>query len=69
MLRRQCPDVIKTRQNLDERIIEVQLRQLESDIRECVRQMETGESFDEAYGRYESLKKERDALLQTQGAD
>ena len=69
MLRRQCPDVIKTRQNLDERIIEVQLKQLEGDIRECVRLMETGESFDEAYSRYESLKKERDALLQTQGAD
>lgn len=70
MLRKQCPDVIKMRQNLDERIIEVQLRQLDGDIRECVRQMQTGESFSEdAYSRYESLKKERDALLRAQDGE
>ncbi len=70
MLRKQCPDVIKMRQNLDERIIEVQLRQLDGDIRECVRQMQTGESFSEdAYNRYESLKKERDALLRAQDGE
>lgn len=69
MLKKQCPDVIKMRQNLDERILEVQLKQIESDIRECARQMENDESFSEAYSRYETLKKERDSLLSSQGAD
>ena len=69
MLKKQCPDVIKMRQNLDERILEVQLKQLENDIRECARQMESDESFAEAYSRYETLKKERDALLSLQVMD
>ena len=69
MLKKQYPDVIKMRQNLDERILEVQLKQLENDIRECARQMENSESFDEAYSRYETLKKERDALLSLQVMD
>ena len=69
MLKKQYPDVIKMRQNLDERILEVQLKQLENDIRECARQMENCESFDEAYSRYETLKKERDALLSLQVMD
>lgn len=70
MLRKQCPDIIKMRQNLDERITEVQLRRLETEIRECARQLEAGDSFsEEAYSRYLSLKKERDALLQAQNGD
>ena len=69
MIKKQCSDVIKMRQNLDERILEVQLKQLENDIRECVRQMESDSSFSEAYSRYESLKKERDALLALQVID
>ena len=66
MLRRQCPDVIKMRKNLDERIVEVQLKQLENDIRECMRIMQTSEFSDDIYLRYESLKKEREALLNMQ---
>lgn len=70
MLLKQCPDVIKMRKKLDERIVEVQLKQLETDIRECMRQMQTGDSFsEEVFLRYESLKKERDALLSSQGED
>ena len=70
MLLKQCPDVIKMRKKLDERIVEVQLKQLETDIRECVRQMQTGDSFsEEVFLRYDSLKKERDALLNSQGED
>lgn len=70
MLRRQCPDIIKMRHNLNQRIVEVQLRQLDTDIRECVRRIETGDSFaEEDYKRYETLKKERDALLAAQGED
>ncbi len=64
MLRRQCPDVVKMRQALDERMIEMQLRQLDGDIRECMRQMSADKEFsEELYNRYESLKKERAALL------
>ena len=70
MLLKQCPDVIKMRKKLDETIVEVQLKQLETDIRECVRQMQTGDSFsEEVFLRYDSLKKERDALLNSQGED
>ena len=66
MLRKQCPDIIKMRKNLDERIIEVQLKQLEAEIRECVRVIQTSDFSDEVYLRYESLKKERAALLDVQ---
>ena len=70
MLHRQCPDIIKMRHNLEQRMVEVQLRQLEKDIRDCMLQIETGDSFsEEAYNRYESLKKERDALLSAQGEE
>ena len=70
MLHRQCPDIIKMRHNLEQRMVEVQLRQLEKDIRDCMLKIETGDSFsEEAYNRYESLKKERDALLAAQGEE
>lgn len=64
ILKKQCPDVIKMRRDLDERIIEVQLKQLEADIRECKRVLESGKFSEEDYRRFEALKKERDALLQ-----
>lgn len=63
ILKKQCPDIIVMRKDLDERIIEVQLRQLEADIRECKRILESGNFSDEDYQRYEGLKKERDVLL------
>ncbi len=70
MLFKQCPDIMRMRKNLDDRIVEVQLRQLEMDIRECMRQMQTGDSFsEETFSRYESLKKEREALLASQNDD
>ncbi|MBE6448590.1 MAG: DNA primase [Alphaproteobacteria bacterium] len=70
MLFKQCPDIMLMRKNLDDRIVEVQLRQLEMDIRECMRQMQTGDSFsEETFSRYESLKKEREALLASQNDD
>ncbi len=64
ILKKQCPDVIKMRKDLDERIIEVQLKQLEADIRESKRVLESGNFTDEDYLRFEALKKERNALLQ-----
>lgn len=63
ILKKQCPDIIKMRKDLDERIIEVQLRQLETDIRESKRLLESGSFSDEDYKRYEMLRKERDMLL------
>ena len=64
MLKRQCPDIIKMRKELEERIIEVQLRRLETDIRECKNILESGNFSEGEYRRFEALKKERDALLQ-----
>ncbi len=64
ILKKQCPDIIKMRKNLDERIIEVQLRRLEADIRESKRVLESGRFSDEDYQRYEMLKKERDLLIE-----
>ena len=63
ILKKQCPDIIKMRKDLDERIIEVQLKQLDADIRECKRILESGNFDDEDYRRFESLKKERDTLI------
>lgn len=66
---KQNPDIIKMRGNLDERIVEVQLLQLEGEIRECMRRIQT-EAFDEElYKRYETLKNERNALLKSQNID
>ncbi len=69
MMLKQNQDIIKMRHNLDEAIMEVQLKQLEKDIRDCMQQME-GDSFsEELYNRYESLKKERDAILNEQNME
>ena len=64
ILKKQCPDIIKMRKNLDERIVEVQLRRLDADIRESKRVLESGRFSDEDYQRYEMLKKERDLLIE-----
>ena len=67
MLKRQNPTVVDMRVNLDRRLLEEQLGQLESEIRECLRQIEVSDSFpEEVYQRYQSLKKEREALLDGQ---
>lgn len=67
MLKQQNPYISKIRSEIDTKIIEVQLKQLENEIRECMRVMEISESFpDDVYKRYESLKKEKDALLNMQ---
>jgi hypothetical protein len=64
VLKKQNPDIVKMRHNLDERLIEVQLRQLEADIRECKTKFESATVSDDEFRRFEALKKERDALLQ-----
>ncbi len=69
MMRKQNPDIIKMRQSLDERIAEEQLKQLEAEIKDCLKTIETSESFpEEVFSRYESLKKEKEALLNAQDA-
>ena len=45
------------------------MQQLEAEIKECLRQIETAEVFpDEVYKRYESLKKEKEQLLNAEEA-
>lgn len=68
ILKKQCPDVIKMRQSLKNRLIEVQLKRLEADIREAKAKLESADFTAEDYERYEALKKEKNILLDTQGA-
>ena len=63
ILKKQYPDIIKIRAELDERIVEMQLKVLEADIRESKRLLESGQFTEADYQRYQNLKKERDALL------
>ena len=56
-------DVITMRKNLNLKIMEFQLKQIDSEIKDCLAKLE-GDSFsDELYKRYESLKKERETLI------
>ena len=69
MLKTQKADVLKLRDEINTKIVEVQLQQLEAEIKECLRQIETAEVFpDEVYKRYESLKKEKEQLLNAEEA-
>ena len=64
MLKQQNLFVTKVRDEIRNKILEMQLGQIEKDIKECLRTMETSESFsDDIYERYEMLKKDRQALL------
>ena len=67
MFRQQNPYINKIREEIDTKIIEVQLKQLDNEIKECLRIMQVSESLPEdVYLRYESLKKEKETLLNTQ---
>ena len=69
MLKTQKADELKLRDEINTKIVEVQLQQLEAEIKECLRQIETAEAFpDEIYKRYESLKKEKEQLLNAEEA-
>lgn len=70
MLKIQNPNDVHMRENLDLRILESQLKQLDAEIKECLRVMENSESLsDDVYKRYESLKKEKENLLAAQDFD
>ena len=52
------------RRDIDTKMLEVQVRVLEDEIKECLNTIETSESFpDDVYERYQALKKEKQALL------
>lgn len=64
MFRQQKPYIQRLREEINTRIAEVQLNQLENEIKECLRIMQTSESFpEEVYNHYETLKKEKNSLL------
>lgn len=66
----QNPNIFKMRENLEVRIVEEQLKQLDVEIRECLRIIEVSESFpDDVYNQYQLLKKERESLLVSQDVD
>lgn len=63
MMQRLNHDVITMRKNLDIKIVESQLKQMDCEIRDCLAKL-SGDSFsEEVYNRYESLKKERESLI------
>ena len=64
MFRQQKPYITKLRAEINTKIAEVQLNQLDNEIKECLRIMQVSESFpEEVYNKYESLKKEKISLL------
>ena len=70
VFKQQKPEIYKIRVDIDTKILEEQLLQLETEIKECLSQIEASESFpEELYKRYESLKSEKEALLNTQHLD
>jgi len=67
MMKRQNPDVIKMRRNLEARMGEAQLCHLDNEIKNCLEQIENSDVFpDEVFARYEMLKKERLLLVEQQ---
>ncbi len=67
MMKKQNSDVIKMRHSLDARIVEVQLCQLDNEIKNCLKQIENSDVFpEEVFAHYESLKKERLLLVEQQ---
>lgn len=70
MLRMQKPPVLKLREEINTKIAEVQLKMLDNEMKECLKEIENAPSFpDEVFKRYESLKKEKEAILQETNPD
>ena len=70
MIRGQNPDIRKLRKDIDNKILEMQLQQLEKEIKECLRNLESSESFSESlFEQYNMLKKEREILLAERSQD
>ena len=70
LMKQQNPDILKMRENLDLRIVESQIRQLEAEIRESLRILEGSDSFsDEEYKKYQFLKNELQQLYVMQNIE
>lgn len=70
MLKQQNSNEITMRENISLRLVESQLQQLEFEIKDCLRILDTSDSFaTEVYKRYESLKKEQENILNTQNVN
>lgn len=64
MLKQQNLGILRLRDELNNKILEMQLGEIEKEIKECVFKMENSESFtDELYEKLENLKKDRQNLL------
>lgn len=64
MLRQLKPVPMKLRNEINNKIAEVQLKQIENEMKECLKEIEKASEFpEEVYKKYESLKKERENLL------
>ena len=64
MLKQQNLGLLRLREELKNKILEMQLGQIEKEIKECIFKMENSESFtDELYEKLENLKKDRQNLL------
>lgn len=70
MLRMQKPPVLKLREEINTKIAEVQLKMLDNEMKECLKEIDNAPSFpDEVFKRYESLKKEKETILQETNPD
>lgn len=70
MIKQQSYLLPKIKAEIDNKVLEMQLKQLEKDIKDCLRIIETAESFpNEIYERYEFLKKEQNLLLKEKNFD
>lgn len=68
MFRIQKPMVANLRADIETKLAEVQIRQLEAEIRDCLTKMENDDSLsEEDYKLYQNLKKERQALIDAKG--
>ncbi len=70
MLRMQKTPVLKLREEINTKIAEVQLKMLDNEMKECLKEIDNAPSFpDEVFKRYESLKKEKETILQETNPD
>ena len=63
ILKKQCPDIVKMRENFKNLLLELQLKEIDADIREVKNLLDKSNFDADLYARYEGLKKERCALL------
>lgn len=65
MFRLQKPFITNLRHDIETKLTEVQVRQLDCEIRDCLAKLESAENFSEDdYAFYQNLKKERQALIE-----